>query len=64
MRSEELRFVGYVRLLNMSGDIPWVGEVAAPIFVIGRADESLKIQDSGVSIRAARNAVNRRWYDL
>jgi hypothetical protein len=64
MRSGELRFVGYVCLLNMSGDIPWVGEVAAPICVIGRADESLEIQDFGVSIRAAQNAENRRWYEL
>ena len=64
MYSGELRFVGYVCLLDMSGDIPWVGEVAAPIFVIGRADEFLKIQDLVVSIRAARTAVECRWYEL
>jgi len=50
VRHEEPIFVGYVYHLNMDGDDPWLGEVTAPLFVIGRADESLKIQDLGVSI--------------
>jgi hypothetical protein len=50
MRSEELGFVGNVYHLNMDGDIPWLEEVTAPLFVIGRADESLKIQDLGIFI--------------
>lgn len=64
MYSGELRFVGYVCHLNTDGDIPWLGEFTAPLFVIGRADESLKIQDLGVSIRAGRTAVECRWYEL
>jgi hypothetical protein len=50
VRCEEPIFVGYICHLNMDGDDPWLGEVTAPLFVIGRAEESLKIQDLGVSI--------------
>jgi hypothetical protein len=50
MRSGVRKFVGYVCHINMDGNNPWLGEFTAPLIVIGRADESLKIQDFGVSI--------------
>jgi hypothetical protein len=48
----------------MDDDISWLEEFTAPLIVIGGADESLKIQDFGVSICAAQSAVERRWYEL